>query len=109
MFIGSNSRCPICKARRARGLVSTTVIDRERRYGLITRTAHTYGAAYYHPYGAGRPAGPHGGSTTIGSRTQWQDRVPVIRTTFRDEYVCRIRGCRWTESTVEEQEDFGRE
>jgi hypothetical protein len=57
-------------------------------------------------YGPGGSTTYHSGSVSSSGGTSWQERVPVIRTTYGLRYRCRYCGERWEEERVEQVEDF---
>jgi hypothetical protein len=77
-------------------------VERKKCSGLVTRSAHT--STTSHLSGASHYSGSVHGS----SYTSWQERVPVIRTTYQLKYRCKHCGWRWSEEQVEQVEDFDR-
>jgi HEAT repeat protein len=93
----SFSRCEKCRAIDEPKEISRHVIDETECYGLVTRTARTYGGGMV----AGRP-GFGSGSTS------WQERVPMVRVTTRTTYRCSACRHETFKDKVEEFEDFDR-
>src|SRR5262249_44972874 len=108
---GVFGRCPRCRKRHARQYDGETLVAEERCYGLVTRHASThssgstFGAAT--AYGQPAPTNYHG-TTYSSSSTSWQERVPVIRTTYRLRYHCRFCSNRWSKLETDQVEDFSR-
>jgi hypothetical protein len=114
LFItGTLSACPECKKWWARVYLGRRIVEQKKCYGLVTRTAHTsssgtisgtcsHSGSFHHTGNDGRI---HGTTHSSGS-TSWEERVPVIRTTYDYYYACKHCRVRWTEEKVNEVEDF---
>jgi hypothetical protein len=109
VIAGRPTICPDCKRWWARVLVSRQPVERKKCYGLVTRRAYTRssgsvsGAA--HHWGQ-TDYQTFNGSTSSSGTTSWQERVPVVRTTYLLTYKCRYCQARWDRTQVEEVEDF---
>src|SRR5262245_27072912 len=103
------TECPKCRRWWAKQWAGRKVLEVRRCYGLVTRRAYTNtttwggGTSYY-----GHRQAYHSGSSHGFGTTSWQERVPVIRTTYRDSYRCKFCGTEWREDRVEKREDFDR-
>jgi hypothetical protein len=111
VLIGGLAACPECKKWWARVLIGRRVIEVEKCYGLVTRTAYTSTSGSVSLSGNDWRCGSTGhqtysGSTHSSGSTSWQERVPVIRTTFLLTYECKFCHARWAEEKVEQVEDF---
>jgi hypothetical protein len=97
---GKRRRRTLCR-RCGRGqmrVAGREVAREERAYGLVTRTSRSFVRGWGQ---AGRPVG--GWATE-----RWEERVPVVRTTYRVTTRCDGCGAEETREEVEEEEDFGR-
>jgi hypothetical protein len=94
---GWRSRCLKCGSWWAVEWAEDVKVGEERCYGLVTRTARTSGGGYV----AGRPV-------CGSSSTSWEERVPVIRTTYRRTWRCSRCGHETHTQEVYDQEDFSR-
>jgi hypothetical protein len=104
IIAGLNSTCPVCGKWWASISVRRTVHDQRRCYGLVRRSAHSNSIGWIVGGGNGSSSW-----TTVGtSATSWQERVPVVRTTYLLHHKCRDCESEWTTTEVREQEDFGR-
>jgi hypothetical protein len=103
--------CPACKKWWAKVETGIKVLKRKECYGLVKRYSRT--STYGHYSGSAGPPGNihhhnHGGTYSTSSGTVWQERVPVIRTTYARLYRCKKCGWRWSHKFTEEVEDFDR-
>ena len=95
--------CPNCHRWWASRFLKETVDERKRCYGLVTRRAWTSF------WGSSRISGSSDSVSSSGSgTTTWQERVPVIRTTYWHHYKCNRCGHAWQVLKVREVEDFER-
>lgn len=101
---GTHRRCPHCKRWWARVKIGREILKQERCYGLVTRTAHSSSSGSYY----GNRSSSDGGTVFSSGATSWQERVPVIRTTYELQYECRYCQARWTRNVEKEVEDFDR-
>lgn len=101
---GTHRRCPHCKRWWARVRVGSRILEQKRCYGLVTRTARSSSSGSY--YGNRRSS--DGGTVFSSGATNWQERVPVIRTTYELQYECRYCQASWTRNVEKEVEDFDR-
>jgi hypothetical protein len=102
--------CRWCGRLRIPQHLGSTVADRRRCYGLVTRHART---SLWGGYSGRRSPFSHPDSPTYESgsiyssgTTTWKERVPVIRTTHLHHYRCRSCGHKWDEEEVVQKEDF---
>jgi hypothetical protein len=96
--------CPKCRKWGAKEIVETKVLEVKKCFGLVTRHAHTSSTGY-----VSLTANPlYGGTVRNSGVTSWQERVPVIRTTYLTLYRCRFCLVRWEKVRVKEVEDFER-
>jgi hypothetical protein len=102
-FLGTISECPKCNKLWARMCLGRKVIERKKCYGLVTRSAHSSSTGSVSGSG-----GRSGGTVHSSGTTTWQERVPVIRTTYEVYYRCKYCDFRWTVERVEQEEDFER-
>lgn len=106
---GSRSSCPDCGKWWARVVIGERVLDEKKCYGLVTRRAYSSSSGSIsgssHHWGQADYQNISGNTHSSGS-TSWQERVPVIRTTYQLIYECKFCDARWTRERVEEVEDF---
>lgn len=102
-YVARNAQtpCPECGERGTMVFVKKTVIEQKKCYGLVTRYSSTISTGDI----TGPDHGPAGQIVTAGS-TEWQERVPVIRTTYLLYFQCRECQALQTEENVVEVEDF---
>jgi hypothetical protein len=106
---GSKAACPTCKRWWARERENTVVLETKKCYGLVTRCRVTSTSGYYSGSGyssSGRYSGSQGGTVSGSSYSKWEERVPVIRTTYEHHFHCLFCGDCWPEEEVKEVEDF---
>jgi hypothetical protein len=101
--------CPECGKRWARVFVKRRIIEQKKCYGLVTRHAHSSSSGWIS--GTSSHTGSihhtsHGGTVHSSGTTSWNERVPVIRTTYLMHYQCKYCQASWTEEKVEQVEDF---
>jgi hypothetical protein len=107
---GHDRRCPTCGRWWAKQHVGRTMVEEEEAYGIVRRhgessTHGSYGGSYG---GYGSRGGWHSGSSSHRTHSSWEERVPVIRTTFLVHFRCRYCAFAWDKTGVEEYEDFDR-
>jgi DNA-directed RNA polymerase subunit RPC12/RpoP len=100
--------CPKCGKWWAKVYRGWKILERKKCYGLVTRYASSSSSGFVGgtSYGPGGYTTYHSGSVSSSGGTNWQERVPVIRTTYELRYRCRYCGGRWEEERVEQVEDF---
>jgi ribosomal protein L37E len=97
LYDGWQSRCLKCGGWWGVELTERVKVGEEQCYGMVTRTARTSGGGYV----AGRPV--HASSST-----SWEERVPIIRTTYRLTWRCNRCGHETYTQEVHDAEDFSR-
>jgi hypothetical protein len=111
LITGINSACPECKKWWARIYLERRILKRERCFGLVTRYAYSSSTGSVSrtstQLGSIHQTN-HGGTVHTSGTTDWQERVPVIRTTFELHYQCKYCEAKWTKVEAEEVEDFER-
>lgn len=102
--------CPACGRLWARRYLGESVAERKECYGLVTRSAwSTSGGSYTgSSYTPGHMPTSYSGSDSSSGSTSWEERVPVIRTTYRLHYECCHCLHLWEGKRVEQVEDFDR-
>lgn len=106
---GASAACPVCRRWWARISCETRTVEQKRCYGIITRQAHTQSANPIQGTSTDVSTGEstsHGGVVFSYGTTSYEERVPVIQTTYELRYQCSHCGDCWTETKVEEVEDF---
>jgi hypothetical protein len=101
-YLGLTSACPRCGRWFVARKVRTTVVEQIRCYGLVTRRAVSFGS------GTTTGGGTSASHSSSSSMTSWQERVPVIRTTYCHHHRCKKCRGTWTKTEVVEEEDFSR-
>jgi hypothetical protein len=101
VWSGRNA-CPKCGKWSAIVFVRHRIIDQRRCYGLVTRTAHSSSSGSI----SGTSSTSHGGTIHGFGHTSWEERVPVIRTTYLTYHRCKYCQASWANERVEEVEDF---
>jgi hypothetical protein len=91
--------CPHCGRWKAVRCFGRRILERKKCFGIVIRRGHSSTYGMIHTSKGGVP-------TSSQTSSQWEERVPVIRTTY--EYKMRCRFCRmvWHEEDVAEVEDF---
>jgi hypothetical protein len=105
-LVGLSRRCPSCGRWWAKRHVGRTVVESKKAYGIVRRhgESHTHGS-----YGGlGSRGGWYSGSSSHRTQRSWEERAPVIRTTFLVDYQCRNCSFAWDKKQVEGREDFER-
>jgi hypothetical protein len=109
LLASAGSQCPECNKRWAKICSGREIVGEKKEFGLVTRHAVTNstgwvsGTAYN--AGGGQPT-HYGGPIHHSGTTSWQERVPVIRTTYLHHFRCRFCNHRWTILEVVTTEDF---
>lgn len=93
--------CPRCRRWKAVRCVQRRVVERKRCYGIVTRRGQSTSHGVIFTNNGTTP-------TTSTQSSEWEERVPVIRTTFKCKMKCRFCHAKWFEEEVEEVEDFER-
>jgi hypothetical protein len=111
IITGTMTACPKCGKWWARVYLGRTTLEKKRCYGLVTRYAHSSSTGWIS--GTSRHSGSihdtsHDGIVHSSGTTSWQERVPVIRTTYELHYECKYCQAHWTKVRVEQVEDFER-
>jgi DNA-directed RNA polymerase subunit RPC12/RpoP len=105
---GRKTACPECGKRWAITFIERYIIGRKKCYGLVTRYAHTRSIGWtsgtkWHT--GGHPTS-YGGPVSSSGTTSWQERVPVIRTTYGELYRCKYCLAEFVRERIKEVEDF---
>lgn len=93
-------RCPKCGRRGGYRTVGSVIVAQQPGYGLVTRHARSthFGDAF---------RGTDSIRTVSFGTTTYQERVPVVRTTYRVTFQCQHCSALLWHDRVEEAEDFG--
>ena len=94
-IIGYVKSCPTCGKWFAKKFDKKTIVKKIKTYGLVTRTATTNKVNF--------------GSTqseNISYHTSWEERVPIIKTTYHSEFHCKYCYHTWVKASIVEKEDF---
>jgi hypothetical protein len=109
--VGIRAACPQCRRWWARVFLGERLVERKKCFGLVTRRRYTSSSGSvslpgtsWQPDGLGRQV--DSGSSTSSGTPSWQERVPVIRATYRVTYQCKHCAFRWSKLEVEQVEDF---
>jgi hypothetical protein len=112
LIIRTRSRgtvCPECGRMWARLFVVRKVVEEKKCFGLVTRYAQTNSVGWRsgtsHQTG-GTHSTSYGGPVFSSGATSWQERVPVIRTTYEEHYQCKYCVAEFVEERIKEVEDF---
>lgn len=89
-------KCPHCKIKGEMVYVGWERVKVEHGFGVVTRQETQQI----------RKRDSSGRSYTEQAVTSRQERVPVVRTTFRFHYRCEACQSKWTKETVDQAEDF---
>ncbi len=120
-FVYSNSpECHICGSWNTLEDIGRILVETKKCYGLVTREAggsisgrysgtsnstfHGHPPPVGHSYVSGNSY--HGGSSYHSISASWQERVPVIRYTYRITFYCEHCKNTWTRLETNEVEDF---
>lgn len=118
---GSADRCPSCGINEGPIYLRRIVQEKKKCYGLVTRVRNTTSVGYTHSTGRyggdisnsmGHRVGHSGGTvntsgtTTTSSTSTWEERVPVVRTTYLLFHRCKFCRAAWNTTHVDEVEDF---
>lgn len=94
-------KCPKCGVANRFGVAGRETIGRKKCFGLVTRRSNSIGLGVL-------SSGDRTSTLGTSGLTSWEERVPVIRTTYRLHWKCDHCGEKWTTREVEEAEDFDR-
>lgn len=114
---GTKNACVRCRRWWARLFQAIVILNQKKCYGLVTRSSSTFISGGGSTYGGGSVgdratcggqhySGSSSTSWTASGNTTWEERAPVIRTTYQLQYLCQFCGEMWEEEKVEEFEDF---
>jgi hypothetical protein len=79
----------------------TDILERKKCFGLVVRrsSSSSYGAVYGGPKLGTMPTHSH-------SESEWEERVPIIRTEYLHHSRCRFCGAGYERRETDEVEDF---
>lgn len=99
-IFGIVTSCPKCKKWFARVQDNKLISNKEKKHGLVTRKAYTRTS--------GIITNSHGqiGNTYSSSETSWQERVPIVKITYKLHYHCKFCTHKWIGTKEVEFEDF---
>jgi hypothetical protein len=103
------SHCPECGKSWAKVLVREKITEQKKCYGLVTRSSYSSSSGWISgtsSYSGSCHHTSHGGTVHSSGSTSWQERVPIIRTTYMRYYQCKFCEASWTEEEEVEDEDF---
>lgn len=103
LTISGVDACPSCKKWWARLVTGKRIVERKKCYGLVTRHGHSRCGGFV--------SGPRAAESQTYSRSQsasWQERAPVIKTTYEYDCSCKYCGHIWAEEKTVQVEDFDR-
>jgi hypothetical protein len=106
-LVGLSRRCPSCRRWWAKQHVGRTIVESRKAYGIVRRHGESHTHGHYGGFGSHR-TGSYTGSSSHRTYSSWEERVPVVRTTFLVNYQCRYCSFAWDKTEVEEHEDFER-
>ncbi len=106
---GIGTECPECGKKWAKVIVRSKIVEQKKCYGLVSRSAYSRSSGSISGTTSHSGSVDHcsiSGTTHSSGSTSWEERVPVIRTTYLMYYKCKYCYAKWTEEKVKEVEDF---
>jgi len=105
-FMGRTTTCPQCGKGWAMTVSERRVVESKKGLGLVTRYTHSFTLGQVSE--SSRARGEDGSIPRSGV-TSWQERVPVVWTTYELLSRCRFCGAEWKQNSIEKSADLGDE